>query len=409
MARITLNDPQGGNRDFILRYRLAGDQIDTGLSLYQGEKENFFLLMVQPPRRPKVEEIPRRDYVFIVDVSGSMEGFPLDTAKHLLRELIGSLRPEDKFNVVLFSGASQTMAPESVAATRDNIDRALDTISGMRGGGGTELLPALQTAMALPADSKMARSFIVITDGYIAEEHGCFQYVRDHLGQANVFAFGIGGSVNRHLIEGVAYAGMGEPFVVTGQDEAHEAALRFASYLRSPVLTNVKLKYDGFDAYDLQPTSIPTVFADRPVIVHGKWRGQPKGTITLTGQSGHGAYQQRIDVSRSTPSAANAPLRYLWARDRIADLSRLAEKGDEQQKSVTALGLEYNLLTEYTSFIAVTDEVRLQGQHAQRVDQPLPMPAQVEDTAIDGGPEPAFWVLALALCAIAYFFRRRFA
>jgi Ca-activated chloride channel family protein len=410
-TKIVMDDPAGGNRDFILRYRLAGDQIQSGLSLYQGEKENFFLLMVQPPRRPKVEEIPRRDYVFIVDVSGSMHGFPLETAKHLLRDLIGSLRPEDRFNVLLFSGESQLMAPESVPATPENIDHALGVLSDLNGRGGTELLPALERAMSLKAPEKMARSFVVITDGYIAEEKGVFQYVRDHLGKANVFAFGIGTAVNRHLIEGVAHAGLGEPFVVTSSDEAQQAAVRFADYLRSPVLTDVKIKYDGFDAYDLSPTAIPTVFAERPVIVHGKWRGPARGTITLSGESGKGQFLQRIDAANVQPNANNHPLRYLWARARIADLSQLpaAYKDDEQVKAVTALGLEYNLLTEYTSFIAVLDEVRTHT-HAQKVDQPLPMPAGVDDNAITGGPEPSFYVMLAALIAIAFFvWRRRFA
>jgi Ca-activated chloride channel family protein len=403
-TQVTLDDPSGGNRDFILRYRLAGDRIQSGLSLYQGEKENFFLLMVQPPKRPTVEMIPRREYVFIVDVSGSMEGFPITTAKVLLDELIGSLRPTDRFNVLLFSGDSRLMSPASLPATRQNIDRALDTIDQLRGSGGTELYPALERAMSLQAADGMARSFVVITDGYIAEEKGCFQYIRDHLGKANVFAFGVGTAVNRHLIEGVAHAGLGEPFVVTSADEAQQAAVKLADYLRTPVLTDVKVRYDGFDAYDLSATSIPTVFAERPVIVHGKWRGRPQGTITLTGTSGSGAFQQKIDVTGALVSSTNHPLRYLWARERIADLSRMR---DGEEKAITNLGLEYNLLTEYTSFIAVHDQVRLPpGQQAQKVDQPLPMPAGVEESAIDGGPEPSLLLFA-ALAALAFFLIRR--
>src|SRR5215213_3202924 len=145
VAQLTLDDadPFQGNRDFILRYRLAGDQIASGLILYQGEDENFFLYMAQPPRRVASEDIPPREYIFVVDVSGSMEGFPLNTSKQLLKDLIGQLRPSDLFNVVLFAGDSSVLSPRSLPANRENIARAIHLLEEQRGSGGTELLPAV--------------------------------------------------------------------------------------------------------------------------------------------------------------------------------------------------------------------------------------------------------------------------
>src|SRR5262249_52348318 len=148
----------------------------------------------------------------------------------------------------------------------------------------------------LPSDDRMARSFVVVTDGYIAQEEGVFHYIRDHVGAANVFAFGIGSSVNRHLIEGVAHAGLGEPFVVTRPDEARQAATRFAEYVRAPILNNVRVSFDGFDAYDVEPRVMPTLFAERPILVRGKWRGQPQGTITVTGTHGQGTFREQVAV-----------------------------------------------------------------------------------------------------------------
>src|SRR5687767_5633399 len=127
VAQLTLDDsdPFQGNRDFVVRYRLAGDQIASGLLLFQGTDENFFLYMAQPPQRVATEAIPPREYVFVVDVSGSMEGFPLNTSKRLLRDLIGNLRPTDLFNVVLFAGDSTVLAPTSLQANQENITRAI--------------------------------------------------------------------------------------------------------------------------------------------------------------------------------------------------------------------------------------------------------------------------------------------
>ena len=143
-------EKSGGNRDFILRYRLAGDLIESGLLLFQGEEENFFLLSVQPPKRVTPAQIPPREYLFIVDVSGSMHGFPLDISKQLMRALLGHLRASDSFNVLLFSGGSTLLAPKSLPVTPENIQRAMDVIDRQQGGGGTELLPALRRALALP-------------------------------------------------------------------------------------------------------------------------------------------------------------------------------------------------------------------------------------------------------------------
>jgi len=148
VARVALarTDGDSANRDFILDYRLSGPTIGAGLLLYEGARsgDDFFLLMVQPSAAVTPAEIPPREYVFVLDVSGSMHGFPLETAKRVLRDLIGHLRPTDTFNVVLFSGASHLLAPVSVAATRANIDRAIDVIDRQSGGGGTELESALR-------------------------------------------------------------------------------------------------------------------------------------------------------------------------------------------------------------------------------------------------------------------------
>lgn len=115
-ARVGLDpaETDGGNRDYILRYRLQGKEVRTGLLLYADHDENFFLLMAQPPRRVEPQQIPPREYIFVLDVSGSMNGFPLETAKTLMRELIGGLRPSDRFNIILFSGGSRLLAPQSL-------------------------------------------------------------------------------------------------------------------------------------------------------------------------------------------------------------------------------------------------------------------------------------------------------
>ena len=293
-VRLDGSEKNGGNRDYILRYGLSGDRIETGLLLYKGEKENFFLLMAEPPRKIDSAEILSREYIFVVDVSGSMWGYPLDVSKKLIKDLLSGLRPSDLFNIVLFSGGSSVMAAQSVQATAKNIEKGIALIDRQQGGGGTELLPALQTAFGLPQQKNYSRTVVIVTDGFVDIEAEAFDLIRNRLGSANVFAFGIGTSVNRHLIEGIATVGMGESFVVTRPEEAQGKAERFRAMIQSPVLTRVNVKFEGFDAYDVEPPHIPDVLAERPVIVFGKYRGKPQGRIIVSGISGSGEYRETI-------------------------------------------------------------------------------------------------------------------
>lgn len=406
-----------GDRDFVLDYRLAGERIQSGVLLSQGKpgEENFFLAMVEPPKAVAPAQIVPREYVFIVDISGSMHGFPLDTAKALLTELIGGLKPSDTFNVMLFSGSSRLLAPQSVPATRANIELALRILREQAGGGGTELVPALRKALAMPRDADRARSFVVITDGYVSVEREVFDLIRRHLDEANLFAFGIGSSVNRHLIEGMARAGQGEPFVVLNEQSARAEAQRLRRMIDAPVLTHLRARFEGLETYDVEPLALPDVFAQRPVILFGKWRGEPRGTLWLEGRGAEGSFSARLDIDAQQVSPANAGLRQLWARHRIASLSdqETLEGGSAYRDAILDLGLRYSLLTQYTSFIAIDQVVRRPaGEAAAAVDQPLPLPQGVSDLAVGAEvpstPEPATWLmLAVTFALLAWATRRR--
>jgi Ca-activated chloride channel family protein len=408
------------DRDFVLDYRLAGEKIESGLMLYKGQgegAENFFLAMVEPPKSVAASAISPRDYIFVVDISGSMHGFPLDTAKTVLERLIGGLRPSDTFNVLLFSGSNRMLSPHSVPATRANIDQALATIQNYSGGGSTELIPALQRVYAEPKAPDVSRTVVVVTDGYVTVEREAFELVRRNLSKANLFAFGIGSSVNRHLMEGLARAGMGEPFIITDPIQAPEQAARFRRMVESPVLTNVRAHFDGLDVYDVEPAVLPDVLGERPVIVFGKWRGEARGRVVIEGRSASGPYREEVAIDGRTPQNA-AALRALWARHRIAALSdqEALEGGDAFAGRITGLGLKYGLLTQYTSFIAVDKVVRNAApQNAASVDQPSPLPKGVSELAVGQSlgaevpstPEPEMLGAVAVVLSMLAMLRRR--
>jgi len=377
---LSKKDKYGGNRDFILRYSLKGNKVQTGLLLYPGEKENFFLLMLEPPERININMVPPREYLFVVDVSGSMHGFPLDVSKALMKDIIEGLRKRDYFNILFFAGGSSVLSSEPLSATRENKKKAIEMVMSQTGGGGTRLLDALKRISTLPKKEGLSRIIVTATDGYISVEKEAFDHIRENLGENNFFAFGIGSSVNRYLIEGMARAGKGEPFIVTNQGEAKETADKFLNYIQHPLLTDIKTNFKGFDAYDIEPIALPDLFAERPLILFGKYK-KASGSITVTGKMVRGEYKKEIKVKSSMEDMSNSAIKYLWARERIAKLDDYAKVGSDVKDEVTKLGLKYHLMTQYTSFVAVDKIIRETGEIVT-VKQPLPLPQGVSDYAV---------------------------
>jgi Ca-activated chloride channel family protein len=388
-ANVRLAGEPAGDKDVVLRWRLAGDRIESGVLLAPpgtDGSDGYFLATVEPPARVATSLIPPREYVFVVDVSGSMRGFPLDTSKALLRSMLPRLRPQDSFNVVFFAGTSWILSPNRSLHVNDaNLRRALAAIDDQRGGGGTELMSALRTAYALPrSDERVARSVVVITDGYVAVEAQAFKFVRERLNEASCFAFGIGSSVNRGLIEALARAGQGEPFVVLSPKKASAAAARLQVVVEQPVLSRLSYRFDGFEAREVAPMTLPDLLAERPLVLFGKWRGEPRGRIVIRGQGANGPVETTIDVGRSVPKAENAPLRVLWARKwvELLDDERHLGPAKEIEEAITDLGLSHRILTAFTSFVAVDSEVVNRTGGATTVKQPQPLPEGVENSAV---------------------------
>ncbi len=237
----------------------------------------------------------------------------------------------------------------------------------------------------MPHAEDMSRSFVAITDGYVAVEAEAFRLVRENLGAANFFAFGIGSSVNRHLIEGLARAGMAEPFVVENEREAPAQARRFRKMIESPVLARIAVGFDGFDAYEVEPPAIPDLLADRPLVVLGKYRGAARGFARVRGVGPGGRFERALRAADSVADGKLRALRTLWARQRIARLSDLQEfQGEPQSAPIAEIGLRYHLMTAYTSFVAVDRFRRNDTGELVSVRQPLPLPRGVSRNALEG-------------------------
>ncbi|MDQ8181458.1 VIT domain-containing protein [Pelagicoccus sp. SDUM812005] len=404
-----------GNRDFRMRYRISGDAVKSGVWVSESGGEKYFMASLEPPLGVGRKRLPR-EYFFVVDVSGSMRGFPLDTAKAMMEALVARLDDTDRFNVLLFSGESEVFSPAPVSATVENLLAAVEFLYGTRGSGGTRLLPALKTVYDMPGEAGISRNIVVLTDGYVTVEDRVFDLIRSRLGEANVFACGIGSAPNRFLIEGMAKVGQGEPFFVAKPEESERVANRFSEYVSEPILTDLKVIFDGVEVSEVEPVALPDLLAERPVVVFGKYVGDLTGEIVLSGLLGDSEYRAAKRMSEAVNLADSRSLEYVWARERIRRISDYNGlwPSEERREEITRLGLKHSLLTHYTSFVAVDKVVRNRegGDGLAKIAQPLPSPQGMQQgiggSSVPVTPEPEMWALmGLVLVAVSWILVRR--
>src|SRR5437879_1213749 len=395
-AKVKLqNEGEIPNKDFVLKYDVAGEQIsDAVLSHWvpQGSADGgYFTLILQPPARVPESDVTPKELVFLLDTSGSMSGFPIEKGKELISRALDELYPGDTFNVITFSGDTQILFPEPVFPSAENIRLAKDLLSGRHGGGGTEMMKAIRAALQASDSQDHLRVVCFVTDGYVGNDMEIIGEVQKHP-NARVFAFGIGNSVNRFLIEGMAKAGRGDSEVVMLNDKADEAAHRLYERLRSPLLTDLSIDWRGLPVTDVYPQRMPDLFDGKPLVVTGRYSAPIKGSIRLRGKRAGEDFIREIPVALAGSGSQNDVLAGFWARRRIDDLMSQdwagAQAGNtkpEVQKEITQLGLDYRLMTQFTSFVAVEDRVVTKDGRPQRVEVPVDMPEGVSYEGVFGG------------------------
>src|SRR6266496_2963874 len=400
-AKVKLqNEGEIPNKDFVLKYDVAGEQIsDAVLSHWvpQGSADGgYFTLILQPPASVPESDVTSKELVFVLDTSGSMSGFPVEKGKELISRALDELYPGDTFNVITFSGDTQILFPEPVFPTAENIRLAKDLLSGRHGGGATEMMKAIRAALA-PSDSQdHVRVVCFVTDGYVGNDMEIIGEVQKHP-NARVFAFGIGNSVNRFLIEGMAKAGRGDSEVVMLNDKADEAAHRLYERLRSPLLTDLSIDWRGLPVTDVYPQRLPDLFDGKPLVVTGRYTTPIKGNIQLRGKRAGEDFVREIPVALTSSGNQNDVLAGFWARRRIDDIMSQDRAGaqagnmkPEVQKEITQLGLDYRLMTQFTSFVAVEDRVVTKDGKPRRVEVPVEMPEGVSYEGVFGGEAKRF-------------------
>src|SRR5712692_1016398 len=378
------------NKDFVLRYDVAGKKIEDALLTHSSDKGGFFTLILQPPDRVTAADVMPKELVFVLDTSGSMSGFPIEKAKETMKLALDNLYPYDTFNLITFSGDEHILFPEPVPATKDNLAKAQAFLESRTGSGGTEMMKAIKASMDPSDASDHVRIVCFMTDGYVGNDMEIIGEVQKHP-NARVFAFGIGGSVNRFLLDGMAKYGRGEVEYVALNDDGSAAARRFHERVRNPLLTDISVDWNGLPVADVYPKQIPDLFGAKPVILSGRYTGAGKGVIRLKGKMSGVDFVREIPVDFSKAESQNDVLSTLWARTRVDDFMSQDFKGAQQgnmkedvKQAVTQLGLDYRLMTQFTSFVAVEEMIVTDGGQPRRIDVPVEVPEGVNRAAVFG-------------------------
>ena len=376
------------NKDFVLRYDVTGKRIEDAVLTHRSEKGGYFTLILQPPNEPRVEDVTPKEIVFVLDTSGSMQGFPIEKAKESMRLALDGLNPQDTFNLITFAGDTHVLFEQPVPATPENMKAAQAFLESRKGSGGTEMMKAVKAALAPSNSQQHLRIVCFMTDGYVTNEAEILAEIQRHP-NARVFSFGIGSSVNRMLLDKMAEEGRGEVEYVSLQDDGSKAARRFFERVRSPLLTDISIDFGDLQVADVYPKRLNDLFSVKPLILHGRFTKAGSGVIKLKGKSFGREIVREIAVNFPGNEPAHDVLATLWARKRVDELTAQDYQNakPEIREQITNLGLEYRLLTQFTSFVAVEERVVTEGGQPRRIEVPVQLAEGVSDSSatIDPG------------------------
>ncbi len=392
------------NKDFILRWRVAGDQPKAGLTLQRDEDGTgggggYFAMMLIPPAEAESLERAPVEFIFVVDTSGSMSGEPIEQAKKAMLRALDSMRPGDAFQIVEFNNTASSFGPRTVPATPENIREAKRYVQRMRAGGGTMAVEGVRKAASFPADPERptrARFVTFMTDGFIGNETEIFREIDRTLGDARVFSFGVGSSPNRYLIDGMARIGRGAVAYLNPGDDGDRVMDFFFERVARPALTDIAIDWGSMNVGETYPSRVPDLYVGRPVVLVGRYEGSLDDTTVrvrgraMTGE-GPATVETRITVVPDEARTDGA-LKPVWARMKIADLARreaLAQSPSDRGEfadMIRSTALAHGIMSAYTAFIAVDSAAVTSGTSGATVAVPVPVPDGVRyETTVTPG------------------------
>jgi Ca-activated chloride channel family protein len=376
------------DRDIVFNFSLADDEPVAGFLTHWDERGGFFTLMLEPPVSFEQDDVRPRELVFVVDNSGSMGGIPINTAKETMRYALRHLNPDDTFQILRFSDAATTMAPRPLTNTAENIATGMAFIDAMQGGGGTHMTAGIRAALEPPIEAGRLRTVLFLTDGYIGNEGAIFVLIDELLGESRLFSLGVGSSVNRYLLDQMADIGRGDVFYMNADEPPEVAVEGFYARINNPILTDIAVDWGDLSIHSVTPQPIRDVFEGTPLLLTGRYSSGDSGTIVISGLRGLDDLEIRVDVDLPEVSDDGDAIASIWARRQVDGITAqvYGEPSEAVRDEVLELALEFDLMTQYTSFVAI-DESSVVGTsdplHSTVI--PVALPAGVPQTAVGYG------------------------
>ena len=380
------------NKDFILEVQNAESKqpkVSLFLSPAGNSDETHFLLAAFPPSAPPKQRMPV-EMLYMIDVSGSMEGTSIEQARGALLQALDTLMPTDRFGILAFSSGYGEFSPEPLPATADNMAAARRYVQSLQAGGGTEMLPALLHLMRKPQLPGYLRHIILLTDGDLGNEEEIFSALHRDLGNARLYTIAIGSEPNLFLATKMAQYGRGTFTHIADNNEIRSQMTRLFESIESPVLTDVKLSFEGVDVADVYPEHLPDLFAAQPLLVYGHITRGRTGVVHLTARAGDEPYEATIPFDAGQASF-HPGITTLWARQRVEDLMDVWRRADpawqaEIRNSVIAHAIRYHLVTRFTSLVAVEEVVVNPSGQSATAPVPSELPAGWQMEKVFGAP-----------------------
>ncbi|OLC93552.1 MAG: marine proteobacterial sortase target protein [Acidobacteria bacterium 13_1_40CM_4_58_4] len=380
------------NKDFVLEVQQAeSTQPKTALFLSpeRDSGETHFLLTAFPPTVQPTKRVPV-DMLYLIDVSGSMAGTSIQQAREALLQALDRLRPSDRLGILAFNHSYYEFSSEPLTASPENVEAARRYVHGLEAGGGTEMLPALLHVMRKPETPGYLRHIVLLTDGDLGNEEQIFAALRQALGGARLYTVAIGSAPNFFLATKMAQFGRGSFRHIADISEIREQMGRLLETIESPVLTDVRLSFEGVELAEVYPQRLPDLFLRQPLLIYGRISQGRKGVVHLTARAGDQPFEASFAFDASTASF-HPGITTLWARQRVEDLMDRWRVSDEDARanvraSLIAHAIRYRLVTRFTSLLAVEEIVANMGGESRTVAVPAELPAGMQLDKVFGAP-----------------------
>lgn len=373
------------NKDFVLSWNLAQESLSSGYLAHKVGDEGFFSLMLVPPKKVSSETAQPKEMVFLIDCSGSQHGKPIEKAKETMRYIMEHMNPQDSFQLVSFNNGCTIFPDKPEIASRSLLDRSLSVLNELQAQGGTWMAPAVERVCRMPRVDHRLRIVTFMTDGYVGNDFEVLSLIRKFRNDSRWFSFGTGNSVNRFLIDGIASEGGGEADYVLLNSSADEVGKKFYDRIKSPVLTDIKLSFEGVEVKDIYPKEVSDLWAQRPLYFTGRYTKAGKGKVVLSGFAGGKPYKQELAIVLPEEEKANDAIPSVWARAKVERLMREDWQGlqlgsfqPELKEDIVKTALKYHLMSQFTSFVAVEEDRKTKPGEAHKVAVPVETPDGVE-------------------------------